>query len=185
MYLEARRARAPLDRETPRVFPHNQVFGRPPRLAKHLSRLVTAASASMTAPCDASRLPEGRCLEAGFASYGQPEIDALEADLRTAAATKPKRDTRPIRSCRPGRPAFREPAWPPSGRVGRSAASLWHWPFTLQKLPLAFSRVRRQIAPHEDRRRDYRLDYLLLTPVGGAVFFISPVLEPEEPAASV
>jgi hypothetical protein len=58
-------------------------------------------------------------------------------------------------------------------------------PFTLPRLSLAFRRVRRQIARHGNRRRDYRLDYLLLTPVGGAVFFTSLVLRPEEPAASV
>ena len=30
------------------------------------------------------------CLEAGFASYGQPEIDALEADLRTGTSDEAK-----------------------------------------------------------------------------------------------
>ena len=30
------------------------------------------------------------CLEAGFASYSQPEIDALEADLRTGSADEAK-----------------------------------------------------------------------------------------------
>jgi len=41
--------------------------------------------------------------------------------------------------------------------------------------PLAFARVDRQIARHENRQRNlhYLLDYLLLTPFGGAVFFIS------------
>src|SRR5690348_10061580 len=42
----------------------------------------------------------------------------------------------------------------------------------------------RQIARHENRERDYLLDYLLLTPVGGAVSFTCYVLSPEEPAAS-
>jgi hypothetical protein len=39
--------------------------------------------------------------------------------------------------------------------------------------PLAFGGVHRQIARHENRfgERDYLLDYLLLTPVGGAVSF--------------
>jgi hypothetical protein len=38
---------------------------------------------------------------------------------------------------------------------------------------LAFRSVRGQIARHENRPGDldYRRDYLLLTPVGGAVFF--------------
>jgi hypothetical protein len=40
--------------------------------------------------------------------------------------------------------------------------------------PLAFIAVHRQIAHHESRSRDldYLLDYLLLTRIGGAVFFI-------------
>jgi hypothetical protein len=40
--------------------------------------------------------------------------------------------------------------------------------------PLAIRPVRRQIAPHENPHGelDYLLDYLLLTPVRGAVFFI-------------
>jgi hypothetical protein len=40
--------------------------------------------------------------------------------------------------------------------------------------PLAFGNVRRQIARHENRHGElhYLLDYLLLTLVGGAVFFI-------------
>jgi len=37
--------------------------------------------------------------------------------------------------------------------------------------PLAFGPVHRQIARHETRDRHYLLDYLLLTPVGGAVSF--------------
>jgi hypothetical protein len=47
-------------------------------------------------------------------------------------------------------------------------------PFTLAHRPLAFAGVHRQIARYEDRRPDrhYLPDYLLLTPVGGAVFFI-------------
>jgi hypothetical protein len=42
------------------------------------------------------------------------------------------------------------------------------------RAPLAFAAPPRQIARHENRRGNlhYRLDYLLLTPVGGVVFFI-------------
>jgi len=50
--------------------------------------------------------------------------------------------------------------------------------------PLAFPRIRRHLARHENRRDHYSPDYLLLTPVGGAVFFTFLVLCPEEPAAS-
>jgi len=39
--------------------------------------------------------------------------------------------------------------------------------------PLAFRRAPRHFARHANRDLHYRLDYLLLTPVGGAVFFIS------------
>ncbi len=42
----------------------------------------------------------------------------------------------------------------------------------------------RHFARHENRCEHYRLDYLLLTPVGGAVFFTLLVPLPEEPAAS-
>jgi hypothetical protein len=37
--------------------------------------------------------------------------------------------------------------------------------------PLAFGCVHRQIARHENRDLHYPPDYLLLTPVGGAVSF--------------
>ena len=58
-------------------------------------------------------------------------------------------------------------------------------PHSDPRKPLAFPAVRGQIARHENRERDFDY-YLLLTLVGGAVFFtLFDPGYPEEPAASV
>ena len=126
------------------------------------------------------------CLEAGFASYSQPEIDALEADLRTGTSDE----------ARAKYPAYQELQANATGVLNTcftsqavnsdaQAKGLRYTPFTLPSLHLALRRVRSQIARDENRRRYFSLVYLLITAVGCEVFLTPLILRPDERAASV